>query len=332
MKSIYIILVYIFSINSFALSIYDSKRDQDFNPVTYYFNGAYDVIQNPYYFSQRNYIDKHKTLFKRMLSPNHSIKKDGGYKKLFVDEFTTSRVVPNIGLHILGGAYDTLYLKQYFDHKEYKYPWAASIALTYLVHFGNEALELTNDNITSHDNLADLFIFDVAAIFLAQNKSLMSFIHNDLQLRTWHLQPMYDFNNKEVANSGLNYIMRPDLFKTDLRPFALIGMQTLGGASYQYKKDENVTLAFGMALTDPLEQKGRFVSALFWDTKDKLNTSLFINGSEDYRVRLNIFPQVFKLKKGHLGLLLGQKKNRHFILGLNYNLPLGLVFNTSGPR
>jgi len=331
MKSILTFII-LFSLPALGANLYHSKRDKEFNPITYYFNGAYDVIQNSYYFSQRNYIDKHKTLFKRITSPNHSIKKDGGYKKFFRDEFTTSRVVPNIGLHVIGGAYDTLYIKQYFESKNYTYPWMASIALTYLVHFGNEALELTNSNISSHDNIVDLYIFDVAAIFLAQNKAAMSFLYDDLQMRPWHLQPMYDYNNREVTNSGLNYVFRPKFFKSKIRPFFFLGMQTLGGASYQFKENESFTLALGMALTDPLEQKGRFVSALFWDTADKLNASLFLNGSEDYRVRLNLFPRFFKSKVGDFGLLLGQKKDRHYVLGLNYNLPIGLVFNTSGPR
>lgn len=297
------------------------------SPVTFYFNSAFDVTQNPYYFSQSDLIEKHKTLFKRIGSPNHSIKRDGGYTKLFEDEFFTSRVVPNIGLHLIGGAYDKLFLYQYFEEKDYPLPMLFTVGLSYMGHFGNEALELTNSNISSHDNIADLFIFDVAAFFLAFNPRAMNFLIKDLQMRSWQLQPMYLVGESDITNAGLNYIFRPNLFDSSLRPFLFIGMQNLLGLSYEFKKGHFFTTSVGMALTDPLEQKGKFVTALFYDKEDFLTSSLYINGTEDYRVRLNLFPELFNFERLKLGLLLGQKKNREEVIGLNLNLPIGLAFS-----
>mgnify|MGYP003664458246 CR=1 FL=1 len=323
-------LLLFISISSMVLAqelptLYESKEDDLLFPVTYYFNSAFDVIQNPYYFSQSDFRSKHKTLFKRIGSPDHSIKRDGGYKKFFKDEFLTSRVVPNLGLHMIGGAYDNLYLYQYFKEKNYSNPMVYTIALSYLGHFGNEALELTNSNITSHDNIADLFVFDVLSFYLAFNPKVMNFLVDDLQMKAWHLQPMYLPNESDMTNAGLNYIFRPDLFKSKLKPFVFMGMQNLLGLSYEFRQKQFITGAFGMALTDPLEQKGKFVTALFYDKDDFLSTSLYLNGTEDYRVRLNIYPELFNFETFKLGLLVGQKRSHDEVVGVNLNLPIGLA-------
>ncbi len=306
--------------------ILDSRKSDPFLPVTYYFNSAFDVIQNPYWFSQTNFFRKHKKLFKRIGSPHHSIKKDGGYQKLFEDEFLTTRVVPNIGLHMIGGAYDNLYLHQYFKENGNPYPMISTVVLSYLGHFGNEALELTNENITSHDHIADLFVFDVLSYVIATNPKLMNFLVHDMQMNAWHLQPMYLPQEGDITNAGLNYTFRPDLFRSKLKPFLFIGMQNLLGLSYALAEKEYITASVGMALTDPLEQKGRFVTALFYDRADGLYSSLYINGTEDYRIRLNLYPEAFSFKKLKLGLLLGQKKSREKVIGVNLNLPIGVAY------
>ena len=306
--------------------ILDHRKEDQFLPITYYFNAAFDVIQNPYYFSQSDFRQKHWKMFKRISSPDHSIKKDGGYKKLFEDEFLTSRVIPNIGLHMIGGAYDKLYFYQYFSENNYPAPMAFTFALSYLGHFGNEALELTNENISSHDHIADLFFFDAMSFYLAFNPTIMNFLVRDMQMQAWHLQPMFNFEKSDVTNSGLNYIFRPNLFENQYRPLIFIGMLNLLGLSYELSNKQFISAAVGMALTDPLEQKGKFVTAFFYDKEDSLNASLYLNGTEEYRVRLNLFPELFRFDSVRLGLMLGQKRDDSEVIGVNMNLPLGLAF------
>jgi len=304
----------------------DHKKNDPLLPITYYFNTAFDVIQNPYYFSQSDYRQKHWDMFKRISSPDHSIKKDGGYKKLFEDEFLTARILPNVGLHMLGGAYDKLYMYQWFEANNYPAPMAFTFVLSYLGHFGNEALELTNENITSHDHIADLFFFDAMSFYLAFNPKIMNFLVGDLGMQAWHLQPMFNFEKSDVTNAGLNYVFRPDFFDSKFRPMILIGMLNLAGVSYELAPKQFITTAFGMALTDPLEQKGKFVSAFFYDKEDGLSAALYLNGTEEYRARLNLFPEIFNFEKLKLGLLLGQKRDDSEVIGINVNMPIGLAF------
>jgi hypothetical protein len=302
-----------------------NPNTENIKPIQFYFNGAFDVIQNPYWFSQDDYFEKHKVVWNRVKNPFKSIEEDGGWKKFFKDEFFTSRVFPNVGLHTIGGGYDSRLLREYFEDKGYKYPMFNSIAISYLARFGNEAIEATNTEvITSHDHIADLYIFDVAGIILFQNDKVVKFFRDTLQMSHWHYQPIIDVKSLDITNAGLNYIFRPNLFDSKYRPFFFMGMQTMLGVSYEFKKGEFVTLAPGMSLTDPLAGKGRFLVSLSYDKEDDLNWNLILNGSEDYRARLNIFPAFTRSRYGDFGVMAGQQKGDYWTVGAQWKLPLGI--------
>lgn len=327
---IIIALIFTFNLQAAEYKIFDQERDSKWLPVTYVFNGTFDVIQNPYWFNQRKIGDKYEELWHRIRSPHTSIERDGGYKKLIGDEFFSSRVLPNIGLHFLGGAYDTLWLTEYFEHHGYSMPRAWAFVTTYLAHFGNEALETTSSEISSHDHIADLYFFDVIAFFGANSPQLMNYLLNDMGMKAWHFNPMYDVSGENFFNAGLNYIFRPKILEFDegkLRPLLYIGMQNLAGMSYDYRADHTITGAVGMSLTDPLQQKGRFVTALFHESAGELDASLFINGSEDFRWRLNIYENVFHQyfnRSWRMAIMLGQAKANSYAAGISFNMPFGI--------
>ena len=299
------------------------KKDSDFNPITYYFNASFDVMQNPYYFSQNNYFDKHEILFKRITSLNHSVKKDGGWQKLFKDEFLSSRVAPNIGLHLVGSGYDSREIYEYYDELNYKFPMLFTVLTLYAGHIGNEAIELSNENVTSHDHLADLLVYDVLAIFMFRNDSTVKFFKDDLGMRRWDFRPFIDIDDYNINSAGLNYIFRPDIFKSKAKPFLYIGMQNLFGLSYEFEEKTFLTFASGIAFTDPLKKKGYLATGIFYDRDDFLAASVVVNGAEAYKVKLNIYPSIFT-GKYKFGITTGVKRNKDFVLGLNYLLPLGV--------
>lgn len=315
--------------------IYLPSKDSNWLPITYALNGTFDVIQNPYWFSQKHYSDKVSELWCRVKSPDKNIRKDGGYGKFLRYEFMSSRVVPNIGLHFLGGAYDTLWLTEYFEHFNYPAPKAWAFLLTYIAHIGNEALEISSGEISSHDHIADLYFFDLAAFFAAQHEPFMDFLLDDMQMKAWHFNPMWDLDSEDFFNTGLNYVFRPKLIWINdgaIKPLIYVGMQNMTGASYQYQNNAQLSLAAGLSLTNPLKQKGRFVTALFHEQNERLEASLFLNGSEDFRWRLNLYDNFFERLMNKqkdrdsydLALVLGQTKGPAYSVGLNINMPFGL--------
>lgn len=314
--------------------IFNPETDNIWLPINYAVNGTFDVIQNPYWFNQDDYSGKMSEVWNRVKHPHENIKKDGGYKKFFKDEFVSSRVLPNIGLHFLGGAYDTLHLTEYYQHYNYPLPSLWAFITTYFAHFGNEAFETTSEEITSHDHIADIYFFDFAAFLISHNEHFMNFILDDLGLTAWHFNPIYNVKDSNFFNTGLNYVLRPKLLQyKGVRPLAYLGMQNMIGASYSPSKNRTISLAAGLSLTNPLKKKGRFVTALFYEKNDRINSSIFLNGSEDLRYRINlydnflrdIFLQNTKKKElWDLAFIFGQEKSRDYLLGLNIAMPFGL--------
>ncbi|CBW25146.1 putative exported protein [Halobacteriovorax marinus SJ] len=329
MKKIVLLLLTILTVNTFAndYKIFDPKRDSIWLPYTYVINGTFDVIQNPYWFSQDDYSKKMTEAWNRVREPDRNIKRDGGYKKLIQDEVFSSRVVPNIGLHFIGGSYDTVHLREYFEHHGYPMPDVWAFLFTYAAHMGNEALETSHHEISSHDHIADLYIFDLAAFIMSYNESYMNFLLDDMEVKAWHFQPIWSLKSDDFFNAGLSYVTRPKFLQFNdgkMKPFIYFGMQNIAGLSYLYQEDRVVSLGGGMSLTDPLEQKGRFVVSIFHESNGELDGSLFINGSEDMSWRLNLYPNLLKYKDVDPGFIIGNKRGGGISLGLTVNMPFGL--------
>lgn len=300
--------------------------DSQFNPISYYFNGAFDTIQNPHYFSQTDYFKKHEIVWKRVRDPFAGIKEGGGPNVLLRDEFNpvAKRAVPNYTLHLIGGGYDYRRLSEWFDENDYTRPYVWAFFLQYITAFGNEAMEATNHNdIGAHDHIADLYFFDLIGKILFLDERVVTFFRDDAQLKAWPFQPTFDFKQSHIMNSAINYIARPDLFHSAWRPFVFAGLQIMGGASY-IENARGLSVAAGIAPTDPLRNKARFVSGFFWDEEGSLMTSLFINGSEDQRFRLNIFPGIIKFNSISPGLFAALQRNDDVQIGMQAIIPLGV--------
>lgn len=324
-------LMCLFTFNSVMAQdflIFNPERDTALFPFKYYLNGSFDVIQNPDWFNQNSYIEKHSEVINRIKNPDRSIRKDGGYRKLFNDEFFSKRAVPNIGLHTLGSSYDIFWLNEYFTFYNVPFPFFFSTLTAYAAHFGNEALESGNKEITSHDHIADLYFFDVIAVFLAQNKNYIEFLRDELGMRAWHGQPIWNINTENIFNPGLNYIYRPKILHfSNFRPIIFTGMQNMTGLSYD---DASVTHSalMGLALTNPLENKGRFVVSYALEKDDDLMMTFFVNSAENIRYKFNLYPRMLNIFFEeeffkHLGLVFGQNREREYLLGIDYHLPIG---------
>lgn len=299
--------------------------DSQFNPISYYFNEAFDTIQNPTYFSQVDYFKKHEIVWKRVRDPFQGIKDGGGLKVLLHDEFipVAPRALPNYSLHLIGGGYDYRRLSEWFDENDYSHPYVWAFFLQYAAAFGNEAMETTNHaDIGPHDHIADLYFFDLVGKFLFLDERIVTFFRDDAQLKAWPFQPTFDFKHDHLMNSATNYIVRPDLLHSPWRPFLYVGLQVLAGASY-LENSRGLSVAIGTAPTDPLRGKGRLVSGLFWDEEGSLMSSLFINGSEDQRFRLNIYPGIIKFDSISPGVFTALQRNNDIQLGVQALIPLG---------
>lgn len=305
-------------------------QDALFHPINYYLNTAFDTIQNPYYFTQKRIYPNHSLVLKDVSAPRKKIKEYGGFSKFFKDEFVGTRAIPNYSLHLIGEGSDFRRLSEWLLEKEVKGAYVYAFIFSYLAQFGNEALESSNgEKVGATDHIADLLFFDLAGKVLFLNDSFTLFFRDKMQLKTWAHQPLIDPSDGRVYNAGTNYIFRPKIFgiESNLRPIAIFGMQFLLGLSYKFDSGDEFSFAQGLAYTDPLNQKGKWTTGIFYDRNGELLTSLFVNGTENLRLRLNIYPgiiQVAKYPNVKIGVMSGLYRNRDFLLGGMINIPLGI--------
>lgn len=198
-----------------------------------------------------------------------------------------------------------------------------------MARLGNEVLETSHFQITSHDHIADLFFFDVLGAALGSNKRFEKFMVYELGMKAWHFQPVWDLETEDFFNTGLNYIIRPKAIEIAgcIRPFIFLGMQNLFGTTYTCSGKRAISLASGFFYTDPLKKEGKIVGGLFYERDEDLAASLFINGSENLRYRLNLHPGTldeFVNPKWKLSVFMGQTYQNDFALGLNVTAPMGI--------
>lgn len=298
--------------------------DASFNPVSYYFNLAFDTTQNPFYFTQSGYFRSHGSLWNRIKHPFGAIRDEGGFGKFLGSEFFGLRSIPNWTLHLIGGGHDFRWLAEWYQARSVPYPYVAAFLTSYLANIGNEAIETTASQVPPTDHIADLFFFDLVGKFLFMNDAIARFFYETMQLRAWHYQPMFNLNDQHIINAGANYILRPRLFGKKILPFFHAGLALLAGVSFTIEGENWFTTAAGVSPTDPLKFKGDFILGFYWDRNDALLASLTLNGSSNLAVRLNIYPQVVRIREWDIGLFAAYGKDNTFALGVNINMPLGI--------
>lgn len=310
-------------------------QDALFHPINFYLNTSFDVIQNPYYFSQKNFYPNHDRVFKRITNPVKEVERSGGFSKLLEDEFFGKRAFPNYAIHFLGEGSDYRRLAEWFEINGSSTNAAYTYAffLSYAAQIGNEALESSNTrDIGANDHIADLFFFDWVGKLAFMNDKFSYFVRDELQLKTWSSQPFIDPSDLRVHNAALNYIVRPKIFgdESSIRPFLLMGMQVLAGASFKLSNERELSIAQGMAYTDPIRQKGKYSTGIFYDENGDLLTSLFLNSTEDMRLRLNVYPGMIHFSQfptAKIGLATGWYDSSDWMLGVMVNMPFGIGFN-----
>lgn len=278
-------------------------------PLTNYVNTAFDTAQVSRAFSQDDYWHNHERVFDRLAHPIDSIEDDGGWDHFFQQEMLSSHLLPNLTLHLLGNGYDYRALAEWFDEHRVPFPYLWAFISSYAGYIGNEAIEVSNRHVDAADNLADLYLFNLVGNLLFISDTVTDIVQNDLQLRNWPGQPLFDVRQHNILNASNNYVLRPRVFGDRIRPFLYFGLQYFAGVSVLRPSGKSLSLGFGLATVDPFAHstlaKVRASGGVYWDEDDRLLASMIFNGTDDSRVRLNLYPDVFRLRTLDLGFFLG---------------------------
>lgn len=300
-------------------------------PLTNYVNTAFDTAQVSRAFSQDNYWRNHERVLDRIAHPFRSIEDDGGWGHFFRQEMASAHVLPNLTLHLLGNGYDFRALAEWYDahHVPWAYFWA--FVTSYAGYLGNEAIEVSNPEVDATDNIADLYLFNLAGNLLFISDTVTDVVHNQWQLRNWPGQPVFDVRRREILNASNNYVLRPDVGSEHVRPFLYLGLHYFVGLSLPLPAQKGLSLGAGLATTDPFKDdvldKVQPSGGLFWDDDNRLLASVIFNGTDESIVRLNLYPDLLQNRILDLGFFVGLAQDGVPTFGIAVEKLLALGFS-----
>lgn len=323
-----------FSLRHVIVDPHDRRYDHFL--LTNYLNTAFDTAQVSGTFSQKDYWRNHLDVFDILADPIDAIEDEGGWDDFFLQEFASAALLPNLTLHLLGNGYDFRALAEWYDQRRVPYPYLWAFLSSYAGYIGNEAIESSNPEMDEMDPIADLYIFNLAGNLLFMSDKVADFVQNRAQMRNWTGQPVLDVRRGEIRNATNNYVLRPPLFGEKIRPFLYFGLHYLAGASVRLPDASALSLAAGLAATDPLRETDEFADylktiratgGLFWDRDDRLLASLVLHGTEELLVRANVYPELLVNRIADLGFYLGIADDGVPSFGVIVQRAVGLGFS-----
>ncbi|MBU2885297.1 hypothetical protein KO507_05915 [Gilvimarinus agarilyticus] len=313
--------------------------DALYTPLNSFSHYTFDTLQLPRNFDQHNLDDRFQTLFDNLSEPGRSIDNEGGWGRFinrqvlpydteYVSDWPT--MLPNYALHLFGGGLVYRRDLEYFRAKDYSYPQLAAVGTAILSELAQEAVE--KKTTTEDDPVADFYIFRPLGLWLFADDGRAKTIEKWLKPAIWPHQLMYNPSTDKLRNAGISYVIRPQLLSSDnTELFMYMGMNNMAGLSHTLSNGQTISWGVGVAMTriyyknDELAYNTRPSAGIFADRNGNLLWSAIYNGTEDLKLRVNIYPwqrQSFKF-----GIALGITDDQHGWFGATLNMPFGIAGN-----
>lgn len=309
--------------------------ESQFNPVSSFINYGFDPVQVRRSFDSDHFGSHAEAVGKDLLDPVSAISREGGIRhfvnrQIFPVDYSnlddSIEMIPNYGLHVIGGG--MVYRKnvEWFRWHGYPYPRVFAATLVLGSEFVHEVVERKSTE--ADDPVADFYLMRPLGILLFSWDAFAQFSAEKLRLAEWPYQPMISPRLGEFANVGENWIVRPPLFRTEAhKPFLFFGLTLLLGMSHQVTGADHLSWGVGPAVlqADPGDFQYRWSGGLFYDRNDSLLASLLLNGTEELKARLNVYPGALVRSRWFPGIFLGIGDDSEVSIGLTWRvLPIGV--------
>lgn len=316
-----------------------------FNPLNHILNESYDIIQiNSLNKNFRNIISTDYSyaigsVFRNLSNPLQNISEYG--KNHFINEqlipnTTDFQWLPNYSLHVFGGGMNYAILREWYEHQGLSMPGLFSFATVMAGHLGNEIIEsLYYENYRNNvDAIADVYLFDIAGIFIFSFNPIKKFFGEKLQMTDWSSQPTITVNDFSLQNHGKYYALKIPfpLFKK-LCLFTHLGIGNIIGLSYKTDQEHSFSLGVGTkmkqitGLGSDISYRTALRLGIFYDKNNSLLASLIVNNEDFNFCNLNIYPGLFKSRKISPGFWSVVSKQGKVSLGVSTRLGFGLGYN-----
>lgn len=307
-----------------------------YNPLNLFTAYTLDTVQLSDNFDTHDLDERWDTVIHNLTHPGDAIGEEGGTRAFInrqifplsgCDSQERYAAVPNYFLHLFGGG--MLFRKdaEYFQQQGYPYPRLCSAALAMTGEIIQEAIE--KKSTTEDDEVADVLIFRPIGILLFSCDTVAGFVETHLSPAIWPHLLVYDIHDETFLNAGMNYVIRPDWFKSEsVRFFTFFGMNNLFGLSHKTGRETSLSWGMGLATTRvdfsrDIPAEFRFSAGVFYDKNNSLLWSAIFNGTENLRVRLNVYP-MGESPWNKLGFFAGITDDRELSLGITMNFPTGV--------
>ena len=241
-----------------------------------------------------------------------------------------SQYWPNYLNHLIGGGMCYRLMREYFAWHGFPRPTLWAGATIYASHFLNETVEMNDRTGWSVDPVADIYLFDLAGIFLFNSDRVSRFFSHTLNMAEWSSMPFYDPQTGALENAGMNYMVRPALGHTT--SWSLFYHWCNGGEmglSRRLGGGHNLSLAGGLkasSLIDVDQQRESVdlvrTGGVFYDRDGSLMASLMYTMNKDARWQLNSYPGLARLGPVQPGFTVIVSQDKDVLFGVTLgNLP-----------
>lgn len=244
---------------------------------------------------------------------------------------------PNYSLHLIGGGMSYRMMLEWFRIRGYRHPAVNSAITITIYHFLNEVVENSGYKGYNTDPIADLYIFDPLGMVLFSSDRVSRFFGRTLNMSDWSYQVAYNPENNSIQNVGQNFVMK--YWLNDDRDVGLFyHFGTHGEFGMSFRQDDGDCFSFGAGLVAKnlvdISDKSTIRSltadlvvtaGLFYDRNNSLLASLIYSKSQDYRLRMNLYPGLFHIKKFSPGIFISLNQDNRVSAGVTIRLlPVGI--------
>ena len=298
---------------------------------------CYDTLQVPESFDEYKLRERWGTVRHDLTHVNSAVRQRGTWgdfinRQVIPYRMTEKDWIPNWSLHLLGGGMVYRKTAEWLESQGAPAPYALSAVWCMTAELYQEVIEKASTK--PDDEIADVLLFRPTGMLLYSYEPFARWVADTLKLEEWNYQPMWDPDQPRPVNArdrlvnvGQNFMARPELFGSKVhRPFVFFGLTSLFGMSHRVSATDSISWGYGGAVVHAQDPTvARAAGGLFWDRNGSLLASLILNGTDDLKARLNVYPGI--VGEGRWwspGLYVGLGRNSELQAGLTLRiLPIG---------
>lgn len=236
----------------------------------------------------------------------------------------------NYAEHLLAGGLTMRMLDEWNRAHGVPFPRATAMLTTYVASIFNEITETRNLSGPTAGGVADIAVFDVAAIVLFHWDQPTRFFTRTLQAADWSNQASFTFPNEQLQNNGQYFSLKIPIGLERTRIFVRGGMGGQFGISRKIGEANHVSVGVGgdtevREIDASGHETVKFAPSVgaYYDRDNSLLWSLISSPAENL-VALNVFPGVLRGPLRGAGVWGVYTRRHEFRFGLVHRGALGL--------